>query len=702
MKLNFSLVFFFVFYISNAQDIALKKIDSIIESKIKETDPGLMVGIVKDGKTIYEKYYGLANLQHQVKVDEKTRSNIASTAKQFTALMILDLALRNKLSLEDDLRKYLPDLYKNIAHKIKIRQIINHTSGIRDYVELLDLEGMIWWKRFGLDNNDIIELLQKQEDLGFTPGSKYSYSNSNYIILAKIIESVSGQNFNSYSKTFFKKLEMNTTSFVEKYMKVIPNRANPYSTWGNTEWLEVPTVTKTNGEGFLFTTLKDQLIYEQLIQNAYVDDNKLLIQSQLPIPNSEIKTYGFGLELQDILGHKCVYHAGGTFGFHSQTYRFPKEKLTIFIMSNNGDISSNLIGQEIAKILLPTSNNKASYDKMYYQKNDNESINVLGNYIYPNEDSMVQIIKKGNKIYWQEKKFTVEIFSEGKNKYASTNNSKIKIVFYPNEMMVFYTSGKTKTFKKQIGTPVTVSDFNNLVGTYHNSELDASFEMKFEGEKTLKLKFSDDQNFENVLVYNSVLMSSDNYFLKVQKDAFDRVTEILLSYGRALNMRFKKKTHFQYQPKVKAGDGSIQVTTIPSKNGNTSDILLTKNYKNGNEIWFKRFGGSSYDKANSILNVEDGYIIVGSTSSYGNGNYDMFVIKTDKKGNKLWQKTYGGFYNEYGYSAEKTNVGYIIKRTKQSCENNTDIHRKCKKNVWFVTIDKNGNEINNQILEPVN
>ena len=144
------------------------------------------------------------------------------------------------------------------------------------------------------------------------------------------------------------------------------------------------------------------------------------------------------------------------------------------------------------------------------------------------------------------------------------------------------------------------------------------------------------------------------------------------------------------------------MTTISSRNGDTSDILLTKNDEKGNEIWSKRLGGSSYDKASSILATEDGYLIIGSTSSYGNGNYDIFVIKTDKNGNKQWQNTYGDFYNEYGYIAEETAEGYLIKGTKQNCTSNSDVfNRKCNTNVWFVSIDKNGKEIANQILEEI-
>ena len=249
-------------------------------------------GIVKNGEVIYEKYRGFSNLQHQIPFSNKTRSNIASTAKQFTAMMVLDLALKEKLNLDDNIRNYFPNLYKTVADKIRIRHLINHSSGIHEYVDLLGEEGKVWWKHVGLDNNDIMKLLEKQNNLEFRPGTKYNYSNSNYIVLAKIIEKVTGEKFTNYSKNFFNKLNMSETSFVERYMSVIPNRASPYSDWGKGEWWETPMVTKTSGEGFLYTTLRDQLTFEKEIQNS---NNALFVKSQKPIPESKIETYCFGL-----------------------------------------------------------------------------------------------------------------------------------------------------------------------------------------------------------------------------------------------------------------------------------------------------------------------------------------------------------------------------------------------------------------------
>ena len=708
IKQNILWVLFFLctfsLFAQSTQEFDSEVITKILYQYTNDNAPGMAVGIVKDGKIIYEQYLGYANLEHQIKIDKETRFNIASTAKQFTALMVLQLALEENLNVEDDIRKYLPSLYPNVKEEIKIRHLINHTSGIRDYVFILEMMNKPFWKQIGMDNDDVIELLEKQEELVFKPGSNYSYSNSGYTILAKIIEQVSRKKFNDYSKTFFEELGMDETSFVKRYMGVIPNRADSYSDWGNGVWLSTPAVTKFNGDGFLYTTLKDQLIYEQAVQNANLSNNVLLIESQKPIPNSEIKTYGFGLELDGRLGQVAQYHSGSTFGYHSHTNRFPEEKLSVFVMSNNGKIWSGDIADEIASVLLPDIEEKAAYNSLINKNlSDRGQAQIPGQYISP-DGFLIRIVEEEGKLLWRNANNSpYAIIQENKNMFSVDYNSEIKIGFYENELVRFYPSGKTITYKRHSYLPASLADLEGFVGTYHSRELDMSFELKLTEKNKLKIQFSNREREREVEVLNRNELLASNFILKVQRDQFDRATDILVTLNyRAQNNRFKKETNLRFQPKIETENGSIQVTTIGSKNGDASDILLTENYPNGNEIWFKQFGGNSFDKASSILATEDGYLIIGSTSSSGNGNYDMFVIKTNKKGKKQWENTYGGFYNEYGYIAEAKEEGFLIKGTKQNCTSNSDVlNRECTTNVWFVSIDKNGKEISNKILEEI-
>ena len=703
MKTYFTILTFLMVLTITSQNEVTKKIDTIIESAINENDPGLMVGVVKDGQIIYEKYYGMANLSHNLKMNENTRSNIASTTKQFTALMVLKLSLENKLSLEDDIRKYIPELYPNVKEAIKIRHLINHTSGIREYIGLMDLQNKAWWKRVGLDNDDILDLIKKQEDLAFKPGSKYQYSNSGYNVLAKIIENVTDTDFKVYAKAFFESLGMTNTEFPKGYMTVITNKAEAYSDWGGGEWYEDIKVTKTAGEGFLFTTLKDQLIYEQELQNAKKDNNELLIKSQLPIENSEITTYGFGLRLFNWYygPHRAVHHDGGTYGYRSQTVRFTDENLSIFVMTNNGKIGTDDMADQISKVFLPSKEEKeTTYANRYFETIKNKYPQVYAQYRSP-KGQLIRIEQEDSKTYFKRGNLKIELIKEKSYQYHPDYSEQQKIIFYNDEMVLFDTDGSTTEFKK-IDTPLaTADDIEALLGTYHNSELDINLTLRISDDNTLKIKFSTKSNERDVEVLNKEEMQSRNFLFRVERDAFDRPVNLTVSLGRATNMSFKKKTNLKFQPKIKTENGHIQVSTIASNNGETSDILLTKNFDNGNEEWSKRLGGRSWDKASSIISTDDGYLIVGSTSSYGVGNYDFYVIKVDKNGNQIWQNTYGKFDNDYAYTAEKVDGGYIIKGTTQLCDSKDVLNRTCTNNVWLVTIDDSGKELSDEVLEEV-
>lgn len=695
-------LFAFIISVSLSAQEQIKKVDSIVNSKIGENDPGLFVGIVKDGKIIYEGYKGMASLQHSVKVGENSKSNIASTAKQFTALMVLYLAQNESLSLEDDIRTYLPKLYPGVKEKIKIRHLINHTSGVRDFYDLMSIQQNPWWRQEGLDNDEAIELLEKQQDLAFKPGTKYVYSNSGYTLLTKIIEVASGEEFHDYSVKFFKNLGMNNTIFLKNYMYVIPNQALPYSDWGDGVWQQYPMITNLYGDGFLFTTLKDQLIFEQAVQNAKFNNNKLLIESQKPIPNSEIATYGFGLELEDRLNFKSVHHSGGTGSYHSQTIRFPEEKLTVFVMSNNSNLWSGTIADEIAKLFLPVKDTTINYDKRLSTISNNiPKTQLLGQYLSPG-NYLIRIEEKDNILTWRNgNNNPIELKKETENTYRFSYNGKLKVGFFNNELIMFYPSGKASVYAKIPKEEITLTDLKSYEGQYYSEELDVEFEIKHKKNqlKIILKGWDEDQELE-VLNRNELLVF--DYILKVERDQFNRVVGIRLTTNRVLNNKFAKKTNLKFQPTIKTENGSINVSTIGSRDGNSSQILLTGNYSNGNEIWSRQFGGKSYDKASSIIATYDGYLIVGSTSSFGNGNYDMFVIKTDKKGNKIWQNSYGDFYNEYGYSSEKTDLGFLIKGTIQKCSSNSDVfNRICTTNVWFMYIDEKGKELSNQVLDKI-
>lgn len=545
--------FFFTFYLllatftqSIAQNIDFTKIDQLLESKIKPGAPGLTVGIVKNGAIVYERYLGLANLQHQIPITEQTRFNLASVAKQFTALCVLKLVLDNKLSLETDLRQYLPQIYPALKTAIPLKTLLNHSSGVRDFYDLLSISGKPWWRQEGLDNEDALALLMKQKDLNFPPDTDHWYSNSNYTLLAEIVAKVSGLSFPKFAKQLFADLGMLNTQFCTNYMEVIPFQALPYNDWGDGSWQQYPMITNLYADGFLYTTLKDQLVFEQAIQKAAAQTNSLLSMSQKPIPNTRIQTYGYGLEIGPINGYPAVHHSGSTGSYNAQTLRFPNEKLSIIVLSNNGNLWSGGIAREVATQILGRKKEELAFATRPAQvQAASTPSDLVGQYRSP-ENNVIRIQLKEGHLYWQmDNNNPRKLIQEKDNLYHWDIDEEWKVAFNhtpdSTSTMVLYTKSEQPLVLKKL-PPFTPSDayLQACVGRYFSTELDLAFTIKFSAEKGLIFKREGGKNENKIEVVQKGELLASDYKMRLETSANGQVMAVLMTYNRVKNLRFEK------------------------------------------------------------------------------------------------------------------------------------------------------------------
>ena len=199
-----------------------------------------------------------------------------------------------------------------------------------------------------VDNEDAMDLIRTQRDLNSKPGTEYIYSNSNYILLTEVVQRVSGQDFSDFAKSMFEDLDMPSTAFRTNYMAVIPHKASPYGQWNG--WKKYPTITETHGDGGLFTTLEDQLYWEQMIQ---LNDGKylsteLIKESQQPMEYD----YGYGLEFGEYKGEKYHYHNGSTGAYNATFMRFPSKNLSVVVMANSGSVPTYYLAAQIVDEIL--------------------------------------------------------------------------------------------------------------------------------------------------------------------------------------------------------------------------------------------------------------------------------------------------------------------------------------------------------------
>lgn len=296
--------------------------------------PGCAVSIVAAGETVFAAGYGSADIEHRVPFGTQTVSESGSVAKQFMAASILMLVERGSLSLDDDVRKYLPEM-PDYGAKIRIRDLLHHTSGVREWSTLAALRGYPRFYRKIYTNDDLLKIVSSQHALNFAPGERFEYSNSNYGLLTVILERVSGLSAREFGRRFiFEPLGMRSTQWRDDLRAIVPGRAVAYRHTASGFEQAMPT-ENVYGHGALLTSVEDLQRWGQALVNGGLSPfvtRQLLSPAKLN--SGEERAYGGGLRLTSYRGHEVYRHGGVTAGYTAQIWAFPIEQLSIAFLCN--------------------------------------------------------------------------------------------------------------------------------------------------------------------------------------------------------------------------------------------------------------------------------------------------------------------------------------------------------------------------------
>lgn len=312
-------------------------------------DPGASVLIAHEGRILHEAGYGLADVEHAIPNTPRTRFRLASVSKQFTALAVMQLVEAGLVDLDAPLDTYLPEYPQ--ASRVTTRQLMTHQSGIPNYLSDADFWGQA---AIGRDMAGLLDVFQDKE-LAFEPGSRNSYSNSAYVVLAHLLESVSGLSYEQYlQRNIFDPVQMHDTG-VDQYRKIVPNRAHGYSTSGdgiiNTWWLDMYLLT---GAGNLYSTVGDLLKWDQALYTEKILQQQTLQQTYKPatLSDGNETAYGLGWRLGDVHGLPTIGHSGSINGFTTQIYRFTEQGYTVIVLVNNPRLYAGELARQISEIYL--------------------------------------------------------------------------------------------------------------------------------------------------------------------------------------------------------------------------------------------------------------------------------------------------------------------------------------------------------------
>ena len=535
----------FIFLSATAQTNANQKIDELLSTYVSSDAPGFSVKVINRGESVYSKGFGLSNLDYNVKNSDSTIFSIASIAKQFTASAIWALINDGKISLDDDIRMYLTEFPEH-NETIKIRHLLNHTSGITNYQTLMYLSGFDYDKDY-YDNNTVLKLACRQKELNNFPGEKVAYSNTSYNLLAIIIERISGKNLNDYLKeNVLNPLNMNNTFVRVAHGKRIKNKAIGYQKKGDSYIYNVSNQL-SYGAGSMGSSINDMAIWMQMLNGQKLKFTSLthFLKTTETLNSGKEAKYARGLMIDDYKGYETLNHSGFGFGERSQLITVSEKQIGIIVLTNSQSINAPRIAYKILDILLSNEENiqKENVVKISFEKQNLDEF--IGEYKEINSDMTMEIFVENDslKSIGSMGRTSAALIQHNKNKFHRIKSQNVKYDFTPSAShdMVISFGGTPFYFTHAKFIDLDSVDVSGFVGDFYSEELDVTYHFFVEND-TLKLSYRGNENISLNPVQLNEFGNNDRTLYHFTKNEKDTVTGMLLSCdGTVKNIIFKKE-----------------------------------------------------------------------------------------------------------------------------------------------------------------
>ena len=537
---------------ARAEQAALaRKVDSVFHKFDKPDSPGAAVIVVKDGKVVYRHGYGRATLEYDVPITPSTVFHVASVSKQFTACAILLLEHRGKLSLDDDIRKYLPEV-PDFGKTIKIRHLLTHTSGLRDQWELLAMAG--WRLDDVITREHILKMVRHQRELNFDPGAEYLYCNTGFTLLGVIVERISGQSLREFADdNIFVPLGMSSTHFHDDHETIVKNRAYSYYPEGD-GFKSSPLNYANVGATSLFTTADDMAKWIANFDTPRVGDAALIAEMQQPgtLNNGKKISYAFGLDTGQYKGLKTVAHGGSDAGYRSFVVRFPDQRFAVAVLSNLSTSNPGALAFQVADIYLanafPPAAAKAVPDRPVATVDPAIYDAYVGKYQFP-EGLVIEITRENNRLWGQPAGLPrAELLpASATTFFARVNNA--ELTFERNDggdvgQIVLNLGGNRSVGKKVLPVTLTAAQMAEYAGDYYSDELGTTYTLVVHGNG-LVAEHRRNDDIKLTVVDRDYLTGTQWFFQQVRfvRDKDGRVTGFRLTGSRVRNMRFDRQSH---------------------------------------------------------------------------------------------------------------------------------------------------------------
>jgi CubicO group peptidase (beta-lactamase class C family) len=537
------------------QDTALlnEKVDALFAEWDKPHTPGCAIAIIQNGEIIYSRGYGMANLEYDVPISINSVFDIGSTSKQFVALSIAILARQGKLSLDDEIQTYLPEL-RSYEKPISIYQLIHHTSGLRDYPTLMYLAGLPFEHNY--PEKTILNIIARQKHLNFQPGEKFLYSNTGYLLLAEIAKRVSGCSLRAFANEhIFEPLGMKDTHFHDDFSDVVKNRAVGYSPVPGGSFRVDTSLFDLVGDGGLYTTVSDLSIWDANAYRNKIGGYKQSLITEITTPghlnNGTKLDYAYGLFARPYQGLKMVYHTGIWMGYKAVLARFPDQRFSVICLSNLSSIDPLHLVKQISDLYLVDefTENKREIEARPRSVSSIPQFNLeskAGFYRSINDDEIWELSIQHGKLIVEYFGTTFELAPIEQERFTAVGVPVDMFITFdlqrPQNLYVIHVlqaNGETDTLGSiQLDTSDS-KQHCDYSGDYYCEELDVCYTIDLEDDKLLLNRDYLPQDMLTV-ISPDICKGMGAYF-SFTRTTQDQVTGFKLDTARVKNLYFSKR-----------------------------------------------------------------------------------------------------------------------------------------------------------------
>ncbi len=526
-----------------------QNIDDLFVEWNRPNHPGGVVGIMQDGEIIFLRSYGLSSLEYLVPNTTETIFNTASVSKQFTAMGIVKLHQDGKISIDDDIRKHVPEL-PEFKEKITVRHLLHHTSGLRSLHALLGLAG--WRGDDARTNEDLYRFMAKQQDLNFRPGDEYLYCNTGYIYMAKIIENVTGEEFTSWMKNeVFSPLGMRNTYVEDKYNRVVPQNATSYYGSAKNGFERAVEYWGYVGSGNMHSTVQNLLVWLNNFTNPTPgwEDHFEMLQTTDPFNDGEMNNYAFGVNIGKFNGSRSIRHGGSIGGYRSNVVSYPDNKLSIAVLTNFSSAGAGQKVNSISEILLGKGEKVSGKpDKIKSKNLSTEDLKEFEGYFWNDKGNYVRkmYVREDTLRYFRSETSESPLVPIGKNLFQMAKvDVDLKVKFEREngnrKMVVTINDGPPIISRGFLPSEPNSGEIASYTGEYYSPELETTYNIYTVGD-TLFWHHSRHGDFKMKRIKKDVIEGSWPFGLvKYKRNEDDEVEGIFVSNGRVRNLWMEKK-----------------------------------------------------------------------------------------------------------------------------------------------------------------